>query len=196
MQNEKVVKFDLDGYEVVKDAILEIINQSPLIEGKEPVSFGVLEETHGFAMIPVSSSVIESTRKSVTGKVTEVCYYPFSLVYRGSGMNERKKSEVSELLDNIGKYLEKKEIDIDGVGHRLKYYPLLTENRKFLEIRRQTPSYLANVYEDKTEDWEIRITARYENVYRYDEHNKSEDIFDGGDFNNYSDVILYDGGTY
>ena len=165
MTDEKVVKFDLDGYEVVKNAILEIINQSPLIEGKELVSFVVLEETHGFAMIPVSSSVIESTRKSITGKVTEICYYPFALVYRGSGLNEKKKSEVSELLDNIGKWLERKEIMIEGENQKLQSYPALTGNRKFLEIRRQTNSYLANTYEDKSEDWEIRITARYQNEY-------------------------------
>lgn len=165
MQNEKVVKFDFDGYEVVKDAILELINQSPLID-KEKVTFGVLEEEYGFAIIPVSSSVIESTRKSITGKVTEVCYYPFALVYRGSGMNEKKKSEVSELLDNIGKWLERKEIIIDGVGQKLQSYPALTGNRKFLEIRRQTNSYLENTYDDKTEDWAIRITARYQNEYK------------------------------
>lgn len=165
MSEQKQIKYDLDGYEVVKDAILEMINQGPLID-KEPVSFGVLEETYGFAMIPVSSSVIESTRKSVTGKVTEICYYPFSLVYRGSGMNEKKKSFVSELLDDIGKYLERKEIIVDGVSQKLQSYPALTENRNFLEIRRQTPSYLANTYEDKTEDWEIRITARYQNEYK------------------------------
>ena len=166
MPNEKVIKFDLDGYEVVKDAILEIINQSPLINDKNKVSFGVLEEKQGFAIIPVSSSVIESTRKSITGKVTEVCYYPFALVYRGSGMNEKKKSEVSELLDNIGKWLERKEIIIDGVGQKLQSYPALTGNRKFLEIRRQTNSYLENTYDDKTEDWTIRITARYQNEYK------------------------------
>lgn len=166
MQDEKVIKFDLDGYEVVKDAILEIINQSPLINDKNKVSFGILEEKHGFAIIPVSSSVIESTRKSITGKVTEVCYYPFALVYRGNGMNEKKKSEVSELLDNIGKWLERKEIIIDGVGQKLQSYPALTGNRKFLEIRRQTNSYLENVYDDKTEDWTIRITARYQNEYK------------------------------
>lgn len=166
MQNEKVVKYDLDGYEVVKDAILELINQSPILENETLVSFGMLDETHGFAMIPLSSSVIESTRISITGKVTEICYYPFSLVYRDTGMNEKRKSEVSELLDNIGKWLERKEIIVDGVGQKLQLYPALTGNRKFLEIRRQTNSYLANVYEDKSEDWEIRITARYQNEYQ------------------------------
>lgn len=166
MQNEKVVKYDLDGYEIVKDAILELINQSPFLENETLVSFGMLDETHGFAMIPLSSSVIESTRKSITGKVTEICYYPFSLVYRDTGMNEKRKSEVSELLDNIGKWLERKKAIIEGEVQKLQYYPALTGNRKFLEIRRQTNSYLANVYEDKSEDWEIRITARYQNEYQ------------------------------
>ena len=166
MEEQKQVKYDLDGYEIVKDAILEIINQSPLINDKNKVSFGVLEEKQGFAIIPVSSSVIESTRKSITGKVTEICYYPFALVYRGNGMNEKKKSEVSELLDNIGKWLERKEIIIYGVSQKLRLYPALTGNRKFLEIRRQTNSYLENTYDDKTEDWTIRITARYQNEYK------------------------------
>ena len=81
-------------------------------------------------------------------------------------MNEKKKSEVSELLDNIGKWLERKEINVDGEIQKLQSYPALTGNRKFLEIRRQTNSYLENVYDDKTEDWTIRITARYQNEYK------------------------------
>lgn len=161
---DKTIKYDLNGYEIVKDAILEIINQCPAIENN--ISFGVLGETYGFAMIPISSSVVESKTKSITGKVTEFCYYPFSLVYRDAGMNEKRKSEVSEMLDNIGKWLEKQEIIVNDEVYKLSEYPALTGNRKFLEIQRQTVSYLANVYEDKSEDWEIRITARYQNEYK------------------------------
>ena len=160
---DKPIIYDLNGYEVVKDAILELINQCPAIETE--VSFGVLGETYGFAMIPISSSVIESRKKSITGKVTEVCYYPFSLVYRDAGMNEKRKLEVSEMLDNIGKWLEKQEIIVKDEVHKLSKYPALTGNRKILDIQRQTNSYLANTYEDKSEDWEIRITARYQNEY-------------------------------
>lgn len=161
---EKTIKYDLNGYEVVKDAILEIINQCPAVENN--ISFGVLGETYGFAMIPISSSVVESKIKSITGKVTEICYYPFSLVYRDAGMNEKRKLEVSEMLDNIGKWLEKQEIIVKDEVYKLSEYPALTGSRKFLEIQRQTNSYLANAYEDKSEDWEIRITARYQNEYK------------------------------
>lgn len=165
MAEQKSIKYDLDGYEVVRDAIIELINNSPVIENEKQVCFGVLEERNGFAIIPISSSVIESSRKSVTGKVTEVCYYPFALVYRDTGMNERRKAEVSELLDNIGKWLEGKSITIDEKSQQLKTYPVLTGKRKFLEIRRMTNSYLENTYEGNTEDWTIRITATYQNEY-------------------------------
>lgn len=166
MEDNKQIKYDLDGHDVVKDAVLELINQIPFIQNEMPVTFAVLEEKQGFAMIPVSSSVIESSRKSITGKVTEVCYYPFALVYRDMGMNERRKSEVAKLLDDIGRYLEQKEVAEDEETYKLKSYPALTGNRKFLEIVRQSNSYLANVAEDKSEDWEIRITARYQNEYK------------------------------
>lgn len=161
---DKTIKYDLNGYEIVKDAILNLINQCPATE--KEVSFGVLGETYGFAMIPVSSSVVESKKKSITGKVSEICYYPFSLVYRDAGMNEKRKLEVSEMLDGIGKWLEKQEIIVNNEEYKLSEYPALTGEREFLEIQRQTNSYLANTYEDKSEDWEIRITARYKNEYK------------------------------
>ena len=170
MQNKKTVKFDLDGYEVVKDAILEIINQSPLIPEKEKVLFGVLGEKNGFAMIPTSSSVVESEKKDIIGNVTEICYYPFSLIYRSTGLNEKRKSEIVEMLDNIGKYLEKKEIFAYGENYKLEEYPALTGNRKFVEINRVTNAYFANTYTDKSEDWEIRIIARYE--IKYNKNNR------------------------
>ena len=161
---DKPIKYDLNGYEIVKDAILNLVNQCPATETE--VTFGVLGETYGFAMIPVSSSVIESKKKDITGKTIEVCYYPFTLVYRDAGMNEKRKFEVSEMLDNIGKWLEKQEIIVNDESFKLSEYPALTGGREFLEIQRQTNSYLANTYEDKSEDWEIRITARYKNEYK------------------------------
>ena len=161
---DKPIKYDLNGYEIVKDAILNLINQCPATETE--VVFGILGETYGFAMIPVSSSVIESKKRDITGKTSEVCYYPFTLVYRDAGMNEKRKLEVSEMLDDIGKWLEKQEIIVNDESYKLFEYPVLTGGREFLEIQRQTNSYLANTYEDKSEDWEIRITARYKNEYK------------------------------
>lgn len=163
---KKETKYDLDGYEIVKDAILDLINQSTIIPEKERLTFGVLSEKQGFAMVPNSSSIVESEKKDIVGNVTEECYYPFTLVYRASGMNEKRKSEIAEMLDNIGKYLEKKELLIKGSKLKLEEYPLLTENRTFTNINRITNAYLANVYEDRSEDWEIRINARYRNKYK------------------------------
>ena len=130
------------------------------------LSIGFASVLVGIIFFLISRNLASKTSHSVTGKITEVCYYPFSLIYRDSGMNEKRKSVVSELLDSIGKWLEKKEIVVDNEIYKLENYPTLTGDREFLEINRQTTSYLANTYEDRSEDWKIRITARYKNEYK------------------------------
>ena len=73
---------------------------------------------------------------------------------------------MKEWLDNLGKWLEKKEITISDKKYHLTEYPTLTGERKFLKISRQTPSYLADTTESMAEDWAISITAQYQ--YEYD----------------------------
>ena len=116
-------------------------------------------------MFPVSGAVVETEKRSVTGKVTEVCLYPFYIIYRASGLNENRKARVKEWLDTLGKWLEQKKVLIDGEEYILSELPPLTDGRKFLSISRQTPAYLDNTNEDKTEDWAIYISARYQYEY-------------------------------
>lgn len=165
MAEQKQVKYDLDGYDVVTKALMELLNQFPGMESGEQIEFSELGEESGFAMYPINGAAIESERTSVTGKVTEVCLYPFYIIFRGAGLNEKRRIETKERLDNIGKWLEGKEIKIDDVPYKLSEYPPLTGNRKFLEFRRQTPAYLDNTYENQSEDWAIYISARYQNEY-------------------------------
>ena len=111
-------------------------------------------------------SVIETERRSVTGKVTEVCLYPFYVIYRASGLNENRKAKVKEWLDTLGKWLEQKKVLIDGKEYQLEEYPPLTDERKFLSISRQTPAYLDTVNENQSENWAIYISARYQYEYQ------------------------------
>ena len=166
MGNEKIVKYDIDGYEKVTTALTELLNQYPALDSGEEITFSVLEETSGIGMFPVSGAVVETEKRSVTGKVTEVCLYPFYIIYRASGLNENRKARVKEWLDTLGKWLEQKNVLIDGEEYTLSELPLLTDGRKFLSISRQTPAYLDNTNEDKTEDWAIYISARYQYEYR------------------------------
>ena len=166
MTEQKQIKYDVDGYEAVTSALRELLNQYPGLERGEEITFSVLEETSGIGMFPVSGAVVETEKRSVTGKVTEVCLYPFYIIYRASGLNENRKARVKEWLDTLGKWLEQKKVLIDGEEYTLSELPPLTDGRKFLSISRQTPAYLDNTNEDKTEDWAIYISARYQYEYR------------------------------
>lgn len=166
MSEQKTVKYDIDGYEAVTAALRELLNQYPALSEGDEISFSTLGEDSGKAMFPVSGAVIETERRSVTGKVTEVCLYPFYVIYRAAGLTENNKARVKEWLDSLGKWLEQKKVLINGAEYLLEDYPLLTNGREFLSISRQTPAYLDTVNENQSENWAIYISARYQYEYR------------------------------
>lgn len=165
MAEEKKVKYDIDGYDAVTSALRELLNQYPGLMENDEITFSVLGEDSGKAMFPISGAVIEDEKRSITGKVTEVCLYPFYVIYRASGLSENRKAKVKEWLDTLGKWLEQKKVVIDGKEYQLDELPPLTDGRKFLSIDRQTPAYLDTVNENQSENWAIYISARYE--YKY-----------------------------
>lgn len=165
MKEQKQVKYDVDGYEAVTSALRELLNQYPALSDRDEIAFSTLGEDSGKAMFPVSSSVIETEKRSITGKVTEVCLYPFYVIYRASGLNENRKAKVKEWLDNLGKWLEQKTVLINSTEYQLAELPPLTDGRRFLSINRQTPAYLDTVNENQSENWAIYISARYQYEY-------------------------------
>lgn len=162
---EKQIVYDVEGYDVLTDALLTLLNQYPALDGNE-IRFSTLDENSGISMYPISSAVVESEKENILGHVTQVCLYPFYIIYRESGLSEQNRAKVKEWLDNLGKWLGRKEISVKDKKHQLMEYPTLTGERKFLGISRQTPSYLDNATESMTEDWAISISARYQ--YEYD----------------------------
>lgn len=159
---EKQVKYDLDGYDVVTTALLALLNQYPGLNKGEKITFSDLGEDSGMAIFPINGAVIETERKFITGRTEEVCLYPFYIIYRAGGLSSGNKATVKEWLDNLGRWLEKETVVMKGTEYKLSEYPPLTENRKFLSISRQTPSYLDTVNENKSENWAIYISARYQ----------------------------------
>lgn len=165
MAEEKQPQYDLDGYDVVTDAILELINQYPRIEEGKKIKFSILGENGGQAMFAVSGAVVESEKEDVTGHVTQNCLYPFYVIYRASGLSESRKTAIKEWLDDLGKWLERQPIIVNNTEYQVNEYPMLTGSRKFLSISRQSPGYLDRTNEDKSEDWAIHISAKYKNEY-------------------------------
>lgn len=165
MAEQKQVKYDVDGYDAVTSALRELLNQYPALSGSDEIAFSTLGEDSGKAMFPISGAAVETEKTSITGKVTEVCLYPFCVDYRAKGLSENNKAKVKEWLDALGKWLERKKVLIDGVEYKLEEYPPLTDGRKVLNIERQSPGYLEDITDDATETWRIYISARYQYEY-------------------------------
>lgn len=163
-ENEKTVRYDLDGYDVITTALRELINQYPRLSEGDEIAFSTLEAESGKAMFPITGAIIENEDKDILGGITQVCLYPFFVVYRASGLSESRKAAVKEWLDDLGRWLEKQVISVDGASFELTQYPSLQGRRRFLSIQRQTPAYLDTVSE-QVEDWAIYISARYLNEF-------------------------------
>ena len=145
---------------------MDLLNQYPGLSKNDEISFSTLGEDKGKAIFVSSGPAVEQERKSITGVVHQRCAYPFQLVYRASGLSESRKANVKEWMDNLGRWLEKQTVTINGTAYTLEDYPPLTGSRKFTEFRRTSPAYLAGVEENKAENWVISITARYENTFK------------------------------
>lgn len=161
----KSKRYDIDGYDIVTNAIKDLLNGFPgLLEG-ESIKFSTLEEESGISFYPISGAVIVTETKSVIGKVNQLCNYPFYVVYRTAADSQNSKIDIKEFLDNLGKWLEKQPVTIDGKQQKLSAYPKLTEGREITEISRQTPAYLDNTSEGNVQDWVISIALRYRNIF-------------------------------
>lgn len=164
-ENEKTVKYDIDGYDIVTAALRELVNQYPATPDEDEIAFSVLADDGGKAMFPISGAMVETETEDICGNVVQVCLYPFYVIYRAGNLSENRKAAVKEWLDNLGKWLEGQTITIGVTDYTLTEYPPLTGKRKFLSIERQTPAYLENTSSGGIEDWAIYISARYQNEF-------------------------------
>lgn len=163
---DKEIKYDVDGYEALTTAIRTLLNQYPGLSDGDEIAFAVLTEESGKAMFPVSGAIIETEKTSVTGRVAQVCLYPFYVLYRASGLSESRKAAVTEWLNDLGRWLEKQTITVNGESYTITDYPELTGNRTILEIERTTPAYLDSTETNKAENWAIALSVRYRNVFQ------------------------------
>lgn len=164
-ESKKPVKYDVDGYAAVTDALVSLLNSFPGLEEDEKIRFSTLDEDGGIAFYPVTGAVIALEKKSVTGKVDQLCNYPFYVIYRSSIDSPKIKAGIKEFLDTLGKWLEQQTVVINGEQKRLEEYPVLTEERKIEEIIRLTPAHLDNVSDGNVQDWAISISLKYRNIF-------------------------------
>lgn len=163
---DKPVVYDIEGQEVVTTALMELINQYPGLMDGDEIKYSVLAEDGGKAIFPTSGAAIRTETRNILGRVKQYVDYPFIMIYRASGLNQKRKENAKEWLDNLGRWLEKQPIVIQGQTYHLDAYPVLTRDRKFDTIKRTSVSYLDSINESKAENWAINITATYINEFR------------------------------
>ena len=164
-ESKKQIRYDVDGYEEVTDALASLLDSFPGLEEDEKIRFSTLDEDSGIAFYPVTGAVIAQEKKSVTGKVDQLCNYPFYVIYRSSIDSPKVKASIKEFLDTLGKWLEQQTVVINGEQVNLEEYPVLTEERKIEEIVRLTPAHLDNVSDGNIQDWAISISLKYRNIF-------------------------------
>lgn len=164
-ESKKQIRYDVDGYEEVTDALASLLDSFPGLEEDEKIRFSTLDEDGGIAFYPVTGAVIAQEKKSVTGKVDQLCNYPFYVIYRSSIDSPKVKASIKEFLDTLGKWLEQQTVVINGEQVKLEEYPVLTEERKIEEIARLTPAHLDNVRDGNIQDWAISISLKYRNIF-------------------------------
>jgi hypothetical protein len=156
---------DVDGSDVMSKVLLDLLNGYPALGGRT-ITFSTLGDTSGLAFFPSSGAAILTDKDDVTGHVTQVCLYPFTIVFRAAPKSEGQRLKIKEFLDTIGKWTEQQPIVIDGETLQLTDYPdLSTEGREIKSIRRTNPAHLAATYQDGIEDWTLAANLKYENSF-------------------------------
>lgn len=162
MSEQKIIGYDVTGYEILTNAVLALLGQFPGLNGRE-ILFEDLEES-GIAFSADNGALIISERRSITDHVTQTCQFPFYLIYRTTSTKEYQKLQVQAFFDAIGKWICKEPAKIDGKNVRLAKYPPLSDGRKITKVTRSN-SYGLDPNKDGVQDWLMPVTVQYTNEF-------------------------------
>lgn len=146
---------------ILSTTVVELLNTYPGLGGKN-VLFSSLSHDNGFALFPSTGAAVASSRESITGHVREKRLYPFNLVYRAALKTEAQRVKVKEMLDNIGKWLQRQPVIVSGAEVQLSGYPDLTSGGVITSIERTGQSYLFGAYDNGIEDWVLPCVIKFD----------------------------------
>ena len=163
MEELKPIGADVDGFEILTNAVLELLSQCPGLNGRE-ILFEELGKESGIAFSANNGALVMSERRSITDHVRQNCQYPFFIVYRTASTQEYQKLQVQAFFDAIGKWLCREPAVVNGETVRLKSYPALSDDRKITRITRSN-SYGLEPSSDGVQDWLMPVTVEYTNEF-------------------------------
>lgn len=161
----KPIGKDATGYEVITEAMKDLLNQFPGLLPGEQVKYEELKEDQGVAFSNDSGALVYSETEDVIGGVHQTCQYPFFIVYRSAGSaREAQKMSIQEFLDAFGKWLCQEPVVIDEETYKLSSYPKLAGTRQIKRITRDN-SYGTEPQESGVQDWLLPVTVQYTNDF-------------------------------
>lgn len=159
MEQPKPISLDGEGFNILKDAVVALLNDFPGLEGRE-ITFSGLTEDGGISMEPESGALIYAEKTDIIGTVYQECQFPFYVVYRTDATNEFIKRGIVDFLDALGAWICMEPVMVRGMPYQLKEYPQLTGRRKITSVGRFN-SYALEPNANNTQDWLIPITVKY-----------------------------------
>ena len=163
MEELKPIGADVTGFEILTNAVLNLLSQFPGLNGRE-ILFEELGRESGIAFSADIGALVMTERRSITDHVRQNCQYPFFIVYRTASTQEYQKLQVQAFFDAIGKWLCKEPAVVNGETVRLEKYPALSEGRKITRITRSN-SYGLEPGEDGVQDWLLPVIVEYTNEF-------------------------------
>lgn len=163
MNESKPIGYDVSGYKILTDAVLNLLADFPGLNGRE-ILFEELGKESGISFSADNGALVISERRSITDHVTQQCQFPIYIIYRTASTKEFQKLQVQAFFDAIGKWICKEPVDIGGEITQLIEYPALTEGRKITRVTRSN-SYGLEPYEDGVQDWLMPVTVQYTNEF-------------------------------
>lgn len=151
---------DASGYEILTEAVRSMLNQFPGLETGEKVFFEQLGKDYGIAFFNNAGAVIYGESEDIIGGVHQTCQYPFLVIYRSTSTRENAKLDIVEFLEQMGKWLCKERVNINGTDARIIEYPALSDGWEIKKITREN-AYGAQPGENGEQDWVLPVTVEY-----------------------------------
>ena len=166
MDNErKPIGNDATGYEVITEAMKDLLNQFPGLLPGETVKYEELGEEEGIAFSNDSGALVYTETQDVIGGVHQTCQYPFFIVYRAaSSAKERQKMSIQEFLDAFGKWPCSEPAAIEGVTYKPEDHTELSGSWQKTKIYRAN-RYGTEPQENGVQDWLLPVTVQYANDF-------------------------------
>lgn len=158
-EQAKPISADGEGFEILKDAVVELLNQFPGLGGMT-ISRSNLPEDGGMSMEPDSGALVYTEQSDILGNVRQQCQFPFFIVYRVGATSEYYKAKANDLIDKIGAWICREPVTIGGAEQQLNEYPALTGGREITSATRYN-SYVLEPNDNHTQDWLIPIIVNY-----------------------------------